>query len=864
MALDRELFPGTTRMHALVREFDWAASSFGPPETWPKSLRALVNLMLASAFPVCLAWGPELRVLYNDAYLPIAGARHPSLFGAPMQQMWTDVWPVLEPILKRALAGEPGFFEKFPVEAVRYGRPSRRWFNVAVTPAQDDEGRVAGLMCIGEETTEQILLERHQAFQLRLSDHLRSLSDPDAITAHASRLLGLHMGVARVTYIEVDQDRGTATARSDWTSGELPSLGGRAMAIDDFGPAAIAQLRAGRTLKVNDSAAHEGGGAGAAAWSSESIGARSMLALPLFKRGWLCALLHVHGTQARQWTEDEVALAEETAERIWAAIERAKADQRRRSAEEELQRSAARQAFQLELSDLLRPLTDPDEIISAASGLLGRHLGVSRVIYSEVDEARGTFESRREWTQPDVSLAGTGGRMDDFGPELLAEMRAGHPVAIDDVTQDRRTVPYADAYAVIGARAFIVVPLVKSGRVQVTLILQSLRPFHWKDLDLQRAEDMAERTWSSLEAAQAQAALRAERDRSQYVLDSMKEGFVLIDKDGIVLQANAESLRLGRLTADQVIGRKASEVWPQIVGTSHEELHRQAKETGEAGSVEYKRMLPNGQAFWMDVRVYPALAGGIAVFYRDISKRKQAEEKLREMDRRKDEFVATLAHELRNPIAPIAAAAEILGLPGIDAADVKRAGEVISRQVGHMTDLVNDLLDISRITSGVLQLHLSQLDVNEIVPESVEQAEPLIRSHAHHLAIHLAPESARLWGDHHRLVQVVANLLINSAKYTPKGGSIALEVQVHADQVVIAVRDNGIGMPADLVESVFDLFAQAQRTSNRTAGGLGIGLALVKGIVELHGGTVTASSPGIGMGSEFRVVLPRLAKRDSA
>lgn len=857
MALDRELFPGKTRMHASMREFDWGASSFGQPGSWPKSLFAIADLTLDSALPMCLCWGSELRLIYNDAYLPIVGQAHPQALGARMQDVWAGLWPAMEPIAKRALAGEPGFFEKFPVEEVRYGRPNRRWFNLSCTPVHDDESRIAGLVCIGEETTEQILMERQHVFLLRLSDQLRNLSDADEIAAHACRLLGLHLGVARVGYAEVDDAAKSVAVRDDWTNGELPTLAGRTITMDEFGPAALAQLRAGRILKVNDAGAD---GGFTLPPCCESIGARSMLAVPLFRAGGLCAVLHAHGTHAHLWSEDEVSLVEVAAERTWAAVERAKADARRLQAEEELHRNAARQAFQLELSDLLRPLTDPGAIIGAASGLLGRYLGVARVVYAQVDDAKGTFDSQREWAGAGVAGGvSRAGRLDDFGPQVIAALRAGSPVAIDDIAQDPRTAPYAGAYK--GLRAFLALPLVKSGRLTIVLALHQEKPFHWKELDLQRAQDMAERTWSFVEAARAQAALRIERDRAQYVLDSMAEGFAMLDPNCRLVQMNAEGLRIGQVTEAQAIGRKVCDVWPKAAGSSLADIYRRVKVTGETMSLEYKQTLPDGKASWLEVRAYPALGGGMAVFYRDINQRKQAEERLKEADRRKDEFVATLAHELRNPIAPIAAAAEMLSLPGLDAADVKHTGEVISRQIGHMTGLVNDLLDISRITSGLLQLHHSRLDIDEIVPEAVEQTEPLIRSKNHHLTVELADEPALVWGDRHRLVQVLANLLNNAAKYTPEGGSIVVRVDLQEEHVAISTRDNGIGMAPSLVDSAFELFSQAQRTPDRTAGGLGIGLALVKGIVELHGGTVSAHSPGPGLGSEFRVLLPRLGNR---
>src|SRR6185369_11246656 len=186
---------------------------------------------------------------------------------------------------------------------------------------------------------------------------------------------------------------------------------------------------------------------------------------------------------------------------------------------------------------------------------------------------------------------------------------------------------------------------------------------HWKELDLQRARDTAERTWSAVEAAQAQAALRAERDRNRYVLDSMGEGFVVVGPDCTLLQINAEGLRIGRLSRAQTVGRKASEIWPNAAATALGGLYRQVKTTGQAASLEYMRTLADGRSSWIEVRAYPALGGGMAIFYRDIDQRKKAEEKLKVADRRKDEFVAKLAHELRNPIAPIASAAGVLSMP---------------------------------------------------------------------------------------------------------------------------------------------------------------------------------------------------------
>ncbi|HEX8602329.1 MAG TPA: PAS domain-containing sensor histidine kinase [Pseudoduganella sp.] len=228
---------------------------------------------------------------------------------------------------------------------------------------------------------------------------------------------------------------------------------------------------------------------------------------------------------------------------------------------------------------------------------------------------------------------------------------------------------------------------------------------------------------------------------------------------------------------------------------------------------------------------------------------------LQEQDRRKDEFLAMLAHELRNPLAPISAAAEVLKCAGADEAMVSKASVVISRQVRHMTSLVDDLLDVARVTRGLIQLERAPVQVMDIVAGAVEQSRPLIDARDHALAIEADADGAQVFGDAHRLVQVLANLLNNAAKYTPRGGRIALAIACRASVLTIEVRDNGIGLDSRLLPRVFDLFTQAERSPDRTQGGLGIGLALVRHIVTMHGGTVQVRSDGPGTGSVFTVTL---------
>jgi signal transduction histidine kinase/ActR/RegA family two-component response regulator len=237
--------------------------------------------------------------------------------------------------------------------------------------------------------------------------------------------------------------------------------------------------------------------------------------------------------------------------------------------------------------------------------------------------------------------------------------------------------------------------------------------------------------------------------------------------------------------------------------------------------------------------------------------RSLAERELRAADQRKDEFLAMLAHELRNPLAPISTGAHLLKLLHSDNAQITQTCSIIVRQVDHMTSLVDDLLDVSRVTRGLVSLSTKVLDLKRVVDDAVEQVRPLVTARRHRVLIDLPSTACHVKGDHKRLVQVLSNLLGNSTKYTPEGGTIKLKVEAEGEEFVLTVLDDGIGMEAALVERVFDLFTQAERTPDRSQGGLGLGLALVKSLVELHGGTVQASSPGPGKGSTFTVRLPR-------
>jgi CheY-like chemotaxis protein len=234
----------------------------------------------------------------------------------------------------------------------------------------------------------------------------------------------------------------------------------------------------------------------------------------------------------------------------------------------------------------------------------------------------------------------------------------------------------------------------------------------------------------------------------------------------------------------------------------------------------------------------------------------RAQQALRDADQRKDEFLATLAHELRNPLAPIRSGLALLARKGEQAHPARQTREMMERQVTQLVKLIDDLLDVSRIATGKIVLQHKTVDLRAVIESAVEISDPLVEHAEHELTVDLPSDPVWVVGDAFRLAQVVSNLINNAAKYTPAAGAIQVELQVEGGSAVLRVVDNGVGIPAEQIGSVFEMFAQVDRTLDRAQGGLGIGLSLARHLVELHGGTIAATSDGANRGSTFSLRLP--------
>ena len=354
------------------------------------------------------------------------------------------------------------------------------------------------------------------------------------------------------------------------------------------------------------------------------------------------------------------------------------------------------------------------------------------------------------------------------------------------------------------------------------------------------------------------ALLRARRAETRYrkLFDTGLLGILTWDADGVVVDANDAFLALAGYGREDVAhGRLRWDVllsWPD--GT--ERAGRNVPPGGQPQEMALARR---------DGQHIPVLVGRASngdhdhavAFVLDITDRKQAEEALQEADRRKDEFLAVLSHELRNPLAPIRNAVALLGRAPLDASLALRARQILERQTQHLTRLVDDLLDVTRVARGKVRLQRTRVDLVEVVRKATEDQRSTFDGAGVGLQTTAAEGPIWIDADPTRISQVVSNLLQNAVKFTPRGGNVSVVVAAAGDRAEVRVRDDGIGIEPDQLQDMFEPFAQADRSLARTQGGLGLGLSLVRGLVELHGGTVAARSEGRGLGSEFTVALPR-------
>ena len=553
-------------------------------------------------------------------------------------------------------------------------------------------------------------------------------------------------------------------------------------------------------------------------------------------------------SDAAPYDAHDEALLLELAGRAALAIANVQVLAAERRAREASEAAAARSlhllAITAQLSDTLGPLELAEVVLRESTAALG---GASAAIWL-LDAAGEQLEMLASRGYPET---GAFTRLDETAP-LCAAVRGGAPVYVES-----------------GAgRATACLPLLVEGRSPIGALTFSYDADHAFTADERNfLEVLAYQCAQVLDRQRLTArdrttsAALAETGRTlATIVAASPAAIILLDLDGTVRLWNPAAERIFGWTADEVVGGP-----PPVVGPDHGDEFRTNLAEIAAGrvleGVETRRLTRDGGlvdvALWAAPIVRPDGARQCIALVVDITDRKQAEAAAQAADRRKDEFLAMLGHELRNPLAPILTAVQVLKLRRV--AGVERELGILERQARYLVRLVDDLLDISRITRGAIDLHRAPTDLAVVLVRAVEMASPLLEERGQHLTIAASTDPLLVDGDELRLAQVFQNLLTNAAKYTAPGGHVAVRAAARHGSVVVEIEDDGAGIPPDLLSVIFEPFVQGARGIDRAEGGLGIGLALVHSLVSLHGGAVSAHSDGPGRGSRFTVSLPRSA-----
>jgi PAS domain S-box-containing protein len=494
-----------------------------------------------------------------------------------------------------------------------------------------------------------------------------------------------------------------------------------------------------------------------------------------------------------------------------------------------------RMSFLLAVVGELARIRSPQVVICTAMVRLRERLGAARVSVAELDESRGEALVIRESNGIGEHIDISSVPLESFLSSEL-ENRDDHSIGV---------------------------PLFKGGKRVALLSVVSTSPREWTASERELVKRVADIVWPALETARADRRVTMNEERLRLAQGVAQIGTWEWDPETRVVWFSDESRALLGLRAETEAALQ--EEWKRNVHPQHlSRVFAMFEEcaTCRAGEIEYRYQHPESGERWIYSKAGLVEHAGhrhIVGICLDVTERRRAEEAIKDVNRRKDEFLAMLAHELRNPLAPIRNAAQLLNVHSSGKPEIEWARAVIERQTAHLARLVDGLLDVSRMVSGQIALRKKPVELAEVVRDAVETSRPLIRLRKHHLSVQLPETPVLLEADLTRLSQVISNLLNNAAKYTDEGGQIRLDAGADNGIVTIRVRDTGLGVDPQLLPHIFDLFTQAERTPDRSEGGLGIGLTLVKRLVELHGGTVEALSEGLGSGAEFIVRLPALA-----
>lgn len=734
----------------------------------------------------------ELAIEYQPEtpFIFVSGAMGEELAIEALQQGATDY------VLKQRLVRLPGAFTRAIAEKVERDR------------------RIE---------SEKALRERDEwlRFLARLSEATQPLSAPDKIMATTARLLAEYLNVDRCAYAEVEGES-VFHITGDHSIG-VPSVVGR-WPVAAFGKACVEAMLGNEAYVVDDTLSDPRiGREDIAAYEATTI--RAVICVPLHKEGRFTAAMAVHQAVPRVWKPSEIRLVTNVVSRCWEALERSRAAlaEQRMHAEILLEQQRLEEVFRLAPS-FMAVLRGPQHVFERANDRYLNLVGGRPLIGRTVREALPEIADQGFIEILDGVYA-TGAPYSATGVRVLLE--EGTARLLEERILEFVYHPMRDSHGIVSG-----------------ILVQGI--------------DLTER--HRAESLLRSVTLESQRKQRLYetALSNTPDFVYVFDLEHRFTYVNEAILKMWGKTWNEAIGKTCLELGYE---PWHAEMHNREIDQVRATRRPIRGEVPftgtNGRRIY-DYIFVPVLGSdgeveAVAGTTRDITDRQAMEQELREMDRKKDDFIALLAHELRNPLAPIRNGLQVLQMtddPQVHA----EFHEMMDRQLTHMVRLVDDLLDVSRIGREKMQLQKSRVSLAAVIESAIETARPAIDNARHVLSVSLPDHPVLLDADLTRLAQVFSNLLTNSAKYTPPAGRIEVVARLLDDIIEISVVDNGIGIPPESLGTVFDMFSQVDRPVERRTGGLGIGLALVKALVEMHGGEVRVEN--LPVGSRFTVRLP--------
>jgi PAS domain S-box-containing protein len=536
--------------------------------------------------------------------------------------------------------------------------------------------------------------------------------------------------------------------------------------------------------------------------------------------------------------------------------------------------SEARLKLLAEISELLRKFESPRELLFAVSKIVGEHLRVKRCLFNEIDLENDLEIVHRDYCREVNSVAGVH-KISDYSSITTDEMICGKIVVNKDSKIDPRTAAtYEKIYQPNGERAYVAVPLLREGRWVASLWVSDDRPRDWSSQDVSLLETVAGRTWSVVEKLRTDAALRESEERFVKAFNSSPLSVTITSlRTGRLVDVNDTFVNLTGYAREEAVGKTTAELGLWSNPPDRENELSSVMREGKIRNLEYVFRMRNGSEIVGLLSAELIEIGGeqcALTVIQDITDRKQVErerERLlrnerelrreaEEANRLKDEFLATVSHELRTPLNAILGWSAMVRQSGFDVEMMRRAFEIVERNSRNQNQIISDILDVSRIITGKLSLNMETVALQTIIQSAVDTLRPAIEAKNIKLEMRLDPEIEFINGDADRLQQIFWNLLSNAVKFNSDGGNVEINLYRKDDYTEITVSDDGSGIEPEFIPFVFDRFRQADAKTNRMHGGLGLGLAIVRHLTELHGGSVSVESAGSGKGSKFTVRLP--------